>query len=210
MLNLFLLMWFTITSALDIATVRSKLFTCTEFEILKRDNVENILKNVYNCMWDTHLFRITQASVDERLKIPISEYKTAQDAFEELQHVASIYESNSKRKLRNIQRNIVAIRMNLQYLVGESQLPPLTHLSDETNLRNVDEYLKQNAKYIEFVKAIPLQTYIKQIKNITFYSDRVEVALIEKDAKLQAMKEAVDNFRNEITNHYLSYIVQEP
>lgn len=202
------LMWFSVVGALDLATVQSKLFTCTEFEILKRDNVDNVLTNVYQCMWDTHLFRITQATVDEHLRRPVEEYKAKLDAYEELQHIAATYEANSKRELRNIQRDIVAVRMNLKYLIGESHLPPLTHLSDETNLRNVDEYLKQNAQYVAFVKAIPIGTYRNRLGNITFYSDRLEHALVERDIKREAMQTAVAHFRNEIVSHYASYIVQ--
>lgn len=202
------LMCFSVVVAIDLATVQSKLFTCTEFEIRKRDNVDNVLANVYQCMWDTHLFRITQTKLDEYLQLPAEEYRAKLYDYEELRHVATEYESNSKRELRNIQRDIVAVRMNLKYLIGESHLPPLTHLSDETNLRNVDEYLRQNAQYVAFVKAIPIRSYTNRLGNITFYSDKLTQALDERDIKREALQAAVARFRNDILSNYSSYIVQ--
>lgn len=205
---LFLMMWITVVRALDLASVKSKLFTCTEFEILNRDRVDVILQNVHSCIRDTHLFRVTSDFVDESLRDPVHEYKTALDAYQVIQHDAATREAEAKRKIKNIQRNVVATRMNLKYLLAESELPPITHLSDETNLRNVQEYLQQNAQYLEYVKAIPLRSYIVQLQNITSDTDAVEAALAEKELKHNQMRGAVELFRNHIISHYLSYIMQ--
>tara|TARA_B100001059_G_scaffold225987_1_gene253817 strand:- start:1147 stop:1743 length:597 start_codon:yes stop_codon:yes gene_type:complete len=193
--------------ALDLSTVESKVFTCTDFEIHERDTVDSLLATVYECMQDTRVFQVAQNTIDDYLRQPMSEFASANRAHKGLQQDAARHEANSRRELRNIQRGIVSIRMDLKYLVGESHLPPLTQLSDATNMRNVNEYLKQNAKYIEYMKAIPLQAYMFRVQNITSFSHRLESAQAARESRRAALQKAVADFRHEITSHYRSYVV---
>ena len=199
----FLVFLLGIVSGIDISTLRSKIFTCTEFEVLNRDSVENILSNIHSCIKDTHFVDMSSEYIANRLKIPVQKKKKKLDDYRDIHHKASFYNSESKRLLRNIQRNIVGIELNFKYLISESQLPALVHLSDETEIRKVQEYLKENAKYVNYIKSIPFKTFIVELQNITMYTKRVADAVVERDETNREMRLAIELFRTEFISNYL-------
>ena len=189
-------------SGIEISMIRSKIFTCTEFEVLTRDSVDNILSNIHSCIKDTHFVDISLEYVSSRLKIPVQNYKEKLDDYRDIHHKASFYNGESRRLLRNIQRNIVGIQLNLKYLISESELPALVHLSDETEMRKIKEYLKENAKYVNYIKSIPFKTFIVELQNVTRYTKKVADAVVERDETNREMRLAIDSFRTEFISKY--------
>lgn len=203
LLVLILLTCIVMTYTMDISMVRSKLSACKDFEVLPRDSTDLLIDDFYQCMIDTRLFRINKDLIDHYFRDSIDNYKNAIHAYEKLNHEMIQFDRDSRRKLRAIQRNIVGIRMNVLYLIAESELPPLTHLSNEREIRRVKEYLLTNEKTLDYLKSVPMMTYIGQLQNITHYTDDLSDAIALRDSTKRTIENTKRTFIDLILEEYV-------
>jgi len=189
--------------AQDLTLVRTKLSTCKDFDVLYRDDADTLIDGVYGCMVDTRLFRIERNLVAAYFRAPIDAYIHALRHYEELNHEMIFFDRDARRTLRQMQRNVVAIRMNTLYLITESGLPSLTHLSNEREVRRIKEYLLTNAKTMDYLKSIPLALYISQLQNITHYADDLSQAIQDRDTTQRVLEDAKRSFMELILSKYV-------
>jgi len=193
----------TVVATLDIAMVRSKLSICKDFDVLSRDDTNMLIRDIHECMVDTRLFRISEEVVDRYFRGTIDRYKNALREYDILNHKMIHVERDSRQTLRSIQRSIVGVRMNVLYLIAESNIPPLSHLSNEREIRRVREYLISNAKTLEYLKSVPMLLYIGRMQNITYYADELASSVELRDTS----KRDLENTKKSFTDLILSQFV---
>jgi len=192
-----------LVSAFDLSLVRSKLSICTNFDVLHRDDANMLIHNMYNCMEDTRLFRISEELIDSYFRDAIDRHKNAIRAYELLNHEMVYFDRDSRRSLRSIQRSIVGIRMNVLYLIAESGLPALSHLANEREIRRIREYLISNAKTLDYLKSIPMVTYLGQLQNITHYVEDLSSAVELRDSTKRNFEAVKTSFIAVILSKYV-------
>lgn len=186
----------------DLTLVRTKLSTCEDFDVLYRDDADTLIDGVFGCVVDTRMFRIERQLVAAYFRAPVDAHIHALRHYEELNHNMFYSDRDARRTLRQMQRTVTGIRMNTLYLIAESALPSLTHLSNEREVRRTKEYLLSNAKTLDYLKSIPLPLYISQLQNITHYADELTQAIQDRDTTKRALQDAKRAFTDFILSRY--------
>ena len=177
---------------------------CTDIHILPHDKPQNAIESVYQCFHANRKFNIDFQNISDALLQPIQDLSQATDNYDKMLNKITEEDYDSRRKLRDIQKQFVLIYFGIETKIQQIELPQFYHKNIEHIFFKIETFIKKIRENMQFI-ALNKKSIERYKQNIIDLKSNVlmlnELREIRTNART-VFEQTLQNFRNSIHAEY--------
>lgn len=200
---LFLILAGTFCHGQDLGYVlETTLLTCTDFSLKHYDSPDTKINDLRECLIQGNVLKVPDTS---GLLNATQYYHLSLLNYEKIKEEVTHHEMENRREIRSLQRELVTLKMRLQYFSSAFNVPDFARLSDGRRLMAIRVHVRNLKDTQSFVETVhpTLAAATSLLGNLTSIIDQLDAKDAERAATRIVMEEAVQQFRSSIRALYV-------
>ena len=127
---------------------------CTDIHVLPHDNPKNAIDSAYQCFHATRKFEIPFEKIEDALLGSITGLVETMNKYEKMEVFITEQDFDSRRRLRDMQKEFVQFFFSLETKIHQVELPQLYHATLEHIFFKVENFLNTVNETVAFVNDV--------------------------------------------------------
>tara|TARA_B110000093_G_C12939725_1_gene397450 strand:- start:999 stop:1661 length:663 start_codon:yes stop_codon:yes gene_type:complete len=177
---------------------------CTDIHVLPHDTAKNAIDSAYQCFHATRKFEIPFEKIEDALLGPITGLVETTNKYEKMQVRITEQDFDSRRKLRDLQKEFVQLFFSLETKIHQIELPQLYHATLEHIFFKVENFLQTVNETVAFVVSVKksILRYKHTIQNMFTNVTTLNVLRENRVNAREHFETALKEFRSKVHAEY--------
>lgn len=187
-----------------ISTLLPKVDVCIHMTMVRTNDANGIIDDIYQCLVHSRLFRVDYSVIDSHLHDVVTNVTIAKANKDKQQTLIAKQSVLWRQNLKKIQTEMVLVIMRLRHYSQSLTIPKFTNMNTVRVLKTVDHFATELSTTTGYISELPnqLKPHIFNVGNMTLHLSELDRLAKCEDAALLALEGAFISLKTRILALY--------